>query len=672
MTWFAVLKAINLPGKDPKEWFNILNDDSVMNVFISEIKGKIDEPFKGGRNTFRQMADWKGRPKAVTGFLSKQIEENYGKPALEEKKLIRERFEKFHAEIYPLLVEKYGKQGVSVKSSGRLNSLIMLFKDAADKIRKGEEVDWQQLTDAIESHYGDLSRRARDLERLRNLIGEKDSIEIARNIPEGHETLTKVFGSSAGKMETGYRVAEIDKDKAVEFLDILLARKYKGQPIGPLMNRYRRVFGTDLLKRTRTKHLANKVLKDIILEQDNMDSAVEMDNWIKQLENKFKFNEKILRKDYLEQSIKSHGDFDIPIADISEKTGKLKPADEKAWKKSLEERIDAGEGKEYNDYMEWISERKGNISKVLEGIPKVFADFMDMISRGLKNNNEYAMEVMKKLYSDEQIKDFLKTKQEWSKYRVAPSLKDPSKTIKAHDIPKKGTEWGNIINELYDYLVKGELGERSRRDFKLIRREYIDYKEDNPEQDPEIHLQGAVGEESTLESVIDKFSSKVEKAVANLVLGAYIEGVDLTKLLIGNIKGRYRMGTEDVDFVEVINILGEAETQWVGKTSLHARAAGHGQLAEVISDVGNTIESSEEPSEKKILETPDLFDREIKELSQSINDSMRNIKEGLATVISMILRDIRMNATKVNQELGFNILPELARDGFMEKVEEDG
>ena len=90
MTWFAVLKAINLPGKDPKEWFNILNDDSVMNVFISEIKGKIDEPFKGGRNTFRQMADWKGRPKAVTGFLSKQIEENYGKPALEEKKHIRE------------------------------------------------------------------------------------------------------------------------------------------------------------------------------------------------------------------------------------------------------------------------------------------------------------------------------------------------------------------------------------------------------------------------------------------------------------------------------------------------------------------------------------------------------------------------------------------------------
>lgn len=672
MTWFAVLKQSSLPGNNLEEWFNYLKDDDSINALASMIKLTIGEKVPGKKLTYEQMKKFGKTPNQVTAILRPQIEEEYGEPTLEVKIPIRERYKKFHDEIYPLLKERFSTGGITEVKSGRLNKLVKLFTDAAEELREGIEINWQQLTDAIESHYPDLGKNARRVEKLRNLIGEKDSIEIARNIPEGHETLTKVFGSSAGKMETGYRVAEIDKDKAVEFLDILLARKYKGQPIGPLMNRYRRVFGTDLLKRTRTKHLANKVLKDIILEQDNMDSAVEMDNWIKQLENKFKFNEKILRKDYLEQSIKSHGDFDIPIADVSEETGKLKPADERAWKKSLEERIDAGEGKEYNDYMEWISERKGNISKVLEGIPKVFADFIDMISRGLKNNNEYAMEVMKKLYSDEQIKDFLKTKQEWSKYRVAPSLKDPSKTIKAHDIPKRGTEWGNIINELYDYLVKGELGERSRRDFKLIRREYIDYKEDNPEQDPEIHLQGAVGEESTLESVIDKFSSKVEKAVANLVLGAYIEGVDLTKLLIGNIKGRYRMGTEDVDFVEVINILGEAETQWVGKTSLHARAAGHGQLAEVISDVGNTIESSEEPSEKKILETPDLFDREIKELSQSINDSMRNIKEGLATVISMILRDIRMNATKVNQELGFNILPELARDGFMEKVEEDG
>ena len=673
MTWFAVLKQSSLPGNNLEEWFNHLKDDDSINALASMIKLTIGEKVPGKKLTYEQMSRFGKTPNQVTAILRPQIEEEYGEPTLEVKIPIRERYKKFHDEIYPLLQERFSTGGITKVKSGRLNKLVKLFTDAAEELREGVEINWQQLTDAIESHYPDLGKNVRRLETLRHKIGEKDSIEIARNIPEGHETLTKVFGSSAGEMETGYRVAEIDKDKAVEFLDILLSRKYKGQQIGPLMNRYRRVFGTDLLKRTKTKHIANKVLKDIILEQDNMDSAVEMDNWIKQLENKFKFNENILRKDYLEQGIKGKINVPgVPKPDVSENTGKYTEAGVNSWKRSVEERIDSGEGKEYNDYMEWISERKGKISQVLEGIPKVFADFMSQVAIGLQNNNEHAMKVMKTLYSDEQIKDFLKTKQEWSKYREAPSLKDPEVKIRAHDIPTRGTEWGNIINELYDYLVKGDRGERDKSEFKLIRRAYSRYKEDKPEQDPEFHLQEAVGEESTLESVIDRFSSKVEKAVANLVLGAYIEGVDLNNLLIGNIKGRYRMGTEDVDFVEVVNILGEAETQWVGKTSLHARAAGHGQLADVISDVGNTIESSEEPSEKKILETPDLFDNEIKELSRSINDSMRNIKEGLATVVSMILRDIRMNATKVNEELGFNILPVLARDGFMEKVEEDG
>ena len=635
--------------------FNKLVTDGVRFANIGATKSMVED-WKTGRIAARRIA-------SRNGFSSRSPE---------DRKRRQEISDTFDA-ILPTLQKVFatsksgGARGATKERSKNRGLAINVVDDASSDLQTGQEVNWEDLEDTVSKYFRGKNLNRKNLRAFLVDLDRKDrnNVRVIRaNLPDGLPALGKLFKEIKQVNSSGdYDVVNIDANKALDFIKTFNhEKKYKGHRIRALHIEEL----DELIFKTRNKRWVNNLLVKLMQQVGDLKSLGSIDNWLQTIEKHLMINEQVFKDKFKEDRWE---EYDLGSGESSKSK----------FLESLSADLTEVDSDEYKEWKKFIDDKKASIKTIRESVPTAFVKFIGELVQALDGQakgeqQKELSEAFLEAYSPEDASEFISGFQSASEggFGVEGSVLPPimregmkeNSRYAARTLPQSGSKYSKMVEELYNVLVSEKELER----FDELSYAYDAWVEtgNNRVFTREYHLSGVADTgETPYAKGVEKFSG-LQKALALLVYDAYVNGDDVhgsNGIFQSKVAGKLRVA--DLHFVEIITFLRMAQEMIVSSES-----GIEGSLKGLQSAMDSETGTPYEKLDKVNGEEP-MFDMEIKNLRDSLNSSLGEIRDGLVKLVDAKLDDIVASPTVIISKTYANIMNDLVDLGFIRRADND-
>lgn len=659
----------NLPGLNIDTWSMLLETLNPMTVKVAYNK-LLKDGVKFSR--YRDTQSFLDKTRENGRQVARKV---IGKGAREQRdrmETIAANFDEILPTLKKVLETEESTQGAGSKQQAeRKEQLIGAFIDILGEIKLDMEIDWKDLELRVRKYFSG-KHKSRDHKKqfvidLKRKSNPSALNILKRHIPQDAPALQDLFkGVSIPQTQSEYEVVDVVAKIAYEYLiKVNQRKKLHGKNIRELHLPQLK----DLVHMTTNKKWINSMLKSVLL-----DIGESMTDLFRQVYEDKALRKELFLKDYMDEAWEEYDTSTISQEKFT------RPEWERNFKQQLQSDKSNQEIEEWKEVLE--SKRKA-IRTIKSGVPPLFVKFMGKLAHALQANAESGnlkelSDAFLEVYSQEEANTFsseyLKQEQGGFGYQkrvLSPRIgesESENKQYAGRTLPQSPANYVSIVQEVHDMLL-GNLDKEGDEDLTDLWDDLTASSEGRV-QTKEYHLAGTSDEtaKTDFDATLNKFSKPLEKAIAIEIYDAYINGEFLTGsqgIFAASVAAK--QSPSDLHLHTWVNFLRFAQNKLTEKKNdiqIKLEAADR--------EIKDSKETGHYNRLREIRTTdPPLFDNEIINLSNALEQSKHDIKDTLIKLVRQKLEDIKDTPEIYINRTYPGVMADLEEMGFIRRIVND-